>query len=291
MADIAQSDYDEQAGIDIAGFVRLLWRFKLLVVVCTLIVGGIALILALTAVPYFRSEVVVAAARDRGLGDTASVAAQFGGLASLAGVNIGSGASTTAQEYAAILESNYLAEEFIRRNSLVPVLLKGSKKTPTMWWAVKAFKDRVIGVRKDQRRGVTVVTIEWTDAATAALWANSYVALANEIIRKRVLDESGRNIAYLSEQLAQSTDVELRKVMYNIIETETRTVMLAKGRPDYAFEVVDPAVAPELKSRPQLSMYILLGLVAGLGIGGVLAFVFDRRERPRASTGAGRSAV
>lgn len=292
VASIAQSAYDEQAGIDIAGIVRLLWRFKLLVAVCTLIVGSIALALALTAVPYFRSEVVVAAVRDRGLGDAGSLAAQLGGLASLAGVNVGPGASATSQEYAAILDSNHLAEEFIRSNSLLPVLLKGSKNTPTMWRAVKAFKESVINVRRDQRRGVTVVTVEWTDATTAARWANSYVALANEIIRKRVLEEASRNIAYLSEQLAQSTDVELRKVMYDIIETETRTVMLAKGRPEYAFEVVDPAVAPDLKSRPRRSIYVLSGLVAGFGIGAALAFVLDRRRARRsARTDVSRSAV
>jgi hypothetical protein len=97
---------------------------------------------------------------------------------------------------------------------------------------------------------LTVVAIDWTDPATAAQWANGFVALANELLRTRALVESKRNIAYLNDQISKTDVVELRRVLYGLIESETKTLMLANGRPEYAFRVVDPAVPPELKTRP-----------------------------------------
>src|SRR5262249_30866676 len=163
---------------------------------------------------------------------------------SLAGVSLAPGSTGSAQTAAAVLESNHLAEEFIRRNNLLALLMKGSSQPATPWRGVKKFKEGVLTITKDQHKGTTTVTMEWTDSATAARWANEYVGLANELVRNRALQDSTRNINYLNEQLAKTSSVELRKVIYNIIENETKTLMLANGRIEYAFEVVDPATPP-----------------------------------------------
>ena len=245
--------------------------------------------MALTAIPYFRAEVVLAEVRERGLGNVNSLASQLGGLASLAGVALSPGVAGTNQEAAAILDSNALAAEFIRRNNLMPQLLKGSAKPMTLWRAVRAFKEGVLTIRKDQRKGVTTVTMEWPDPAVAANWANAFVALANEIVRARALTESTRNIDYLNEQLARTNVVELRKVMFDIIENETKQLMLAKGRIEYAFEVVDPAVAPEIKVRPKRSVIVLVGLVLGFLVGAGAAFILSRITEKRTAAQSGRS--
>lgn len=283
MSFVAQSSFSEDGSLDLMSIVRQLWRFRLMVALCALVGGLIALALALTSVPYFKAEAVVTEVRDRGLGGANSLASQLGGLASLAGVNITTGAAAASQEAAAILDSNHLAEEFIRRNNLLPVLLKGSKRPASLWRAVKVFKEGVVVIQRDQRRGVTTVSVEWTDAATAARWANGFVALANEIIRQRALNESTRNIAYLNDQLARTNVVELRKVMYDIIESETKTVMLANGRVEYAFELVDPAVAPELKSRPHRTIMVAVGLMLGFTVGAAGALVMNRMRAARAA--------
>ena len=85
----------------------------------------------------------------------------------------------------------------------------------------------------------------------------------------------------LNEQLARTTDVELRKVMYNLIENQTKTLMLANGRTEYAFEVVDAAIPPELKNRPHRTLMVLVGLAVGLTLGVAAAVIRDRFERSR----------
>lgn len=248
-----------------------------------LLIGTVALFgaiafgwLAFTTKPYFRAEISITDVRDRGMANVSSLASQLGGLASLAGVNIQPGGNAANQAAAAVLDSNHLAGEFIRRNGLIPLLLPESSRPRTLWLAVKKFKEGVLTIRRDRLKGLTTVIMQWDDATTAARWANAYVALANELLRNRAIDESSRNIAYLNQQMSRTDSVDLRKVMYSIIENETKTLMVANGRPDYSFEVIDPAVPPEIKAGPHRLLICLVGAVLGFAAGGMLAFVRDR---------------
>jgi len=271
----------EEEEFSLTALSRLLLRHKVLIAAAAILFALVAGIMAFRTPPYFRAEVTVTDVRDRGFGNVSSLATQLGGLASLAGVNLPTGGGASTQESAAVLESHHLAEEFIKRNELMPLLLRGSSRPPTLWLAVKRFKDGVLTIRKDQRRGVTTVDMVWTDAATAARWANQYVALANELIRGRALEDASRNIAYLNEQIAQTNAVDMRKVMYNLVESETKNLMVAKGRVEYAFEVVDPAVPPELKAGPHRLLNSLMGFIIGFAFGALLAFVIERVARFR----------
>ncbi len=71
----------------------------------------------------------------------------------------------------------------------------------------------------------------------------------------------------------------MQRVMYSLIENETQTLMLANARAEYAFRVVDPAVAPEVRSSPNRTLIVLSGGVLGLFIGTVLAFAINLLRR------------
>ena len=259
------TDNDE---IDLIASLRVLWEFKYVIVSVTAVVVLVSLYIALTATPIFRADVVVAKVSDSDMSGAASLVSQFGGLGRLAGLGIGAGG--TERESQAVLESRRLAEKFIDRNDLLQELSPDSSDPLTIWWAVSQFRERVLIISEDVTEGITTVSIKWTDPAVAARWANEYVALANEFIRTRALEESQRNVDYLNKQIEQTKEVGLQRVMYNLIETETKTLMLANARAEYAFTVVDPAVAPEIRMSPRRKLIVLSGGVLG-GLFGVLA--------------------
>jgi uncharacterized protein involved in exopolysaccharide biosynthesis len=271
----------ESDAIDLFAVSRVAWRHKGLVVLVCLGCGIVAAIVSLIMTPMFRAEVVVTEVHDRGMGANSSLASQLGGLASLAGVNLNT--DNDVVEAQAVLDSRHLTEEFIKRNGLLELLFPDPKAPRSLWLAVRRFKSSVLLIRKDARKETTTVTIEWTDAATAARWANSYVALANELIRTRALEESSRNIAYLNSQLEHNNTVELRRAIYNLIESQTKQLMLANGRIEYAFEVVDPGVAPQVRSRPQRVLMVGVGLALGLFLGITGAFIVDSARRRAAA--------
>lgn len=274
---------DREDDVDIAALLRTIWQHRIIVSLSVLICGAAALTYALTATPTWRAEVSITDVRENNTLGAGLLSGQLSGLATLAGVSIGANGGEQ-REARAVLRSRHLAEEFIRRNALLPMLSrKRANKPTTLWTAVKRFQNDVLTIHEDLRQGVTTVDIEWTDAATAAKWANEFVALANDLLRTHALDESQRNINYLNEQVSKTNVVELQKVMYNLIEGEEKTLMVANGRLEYAFRVVDPAVAPEIRSSPRRTLIVLGGLFVGVLIGGTIALVRGSRaqERPR----------
>jgi LPS O-antigen subunit length determinant protein (WzzB/FepE family) len=94
-------------------------------------------------------------------------------------------------------------------------------------------------------------------------------------MRQRALTDAERNIEYLNDQLGRTNVVELQQVIYNLIEAEMKTLMLANVRNEYAFSVVDPAVVPELRARPKRKQLVVLGALLG-GIVGLFVVAVSR---------------
>jgi len=270
----------KQDEVDLIAFVRVVWDLKYLIIVITGLFGVAAVTLALTATPIYTAQVVVAEVGDTNMSAASSLASQFGGLASLAGVKLAT--NNSGREAQAILKSRRLAREFIQRNGLLTELSPKGRGLPTLWLAVNRLRDTALTIREDTTEGVTTVYVKWTDPAVAASWANEYVALANELIRTRALEEANRNIEYLNKQIELTNVVEVQRVMYNLIESETKTLMLANARGEYAFRIVDPAVPPEMRTSPRRKLMVLTGTAIGLFIGIFVVFSYNLWRRVRA---------
>ena len=225
----------------------------------------------------FRAEATITEVHDSSMGGGA-IAGQLGGLASLAGVTLGAG-SGQSRDAQAILKSRGLAEQFVTRYNLTDEILGKSKQPHSLWRAVSRFRKNVLNIDEDRRNGITTISMSWNDPKEAARWITDFIALANEIIRNRATAESQRNIAYLNDQLKQISSVEVQHAMYTLIESETKTLMLAQGRLEYAFSTIDPAVTPEVSTSPKHSVIVLIGIVAGLFAGILIALARHKIAR------------
>lgn len=266
--------------------VRLLWSRRLLLACCALVLG----IVAATTVQFLPREyeakvllVPVNTSEEGQLGGLSSLASQFGGLASLAGLSL-EGNSKKAQ-FVAVLQSEALTQKYIADNNLLPVLyakkwdpvgnrwrVTDQKKIPTLWQANRYFDKGVRTVATDQKTGLVTLTITWTNPRLAAQWANGLVKMANDYLRDKAIAESERNIAYLTDQATKTDQVGVKDVIYTILQTEISKVMLARGNDQYAFTVIDPAFVPERPSSLGSAAWAVIGLIGGflLGIGYVI---------------------
>jgi uncharacterized protein involved in exopolysaccharide biosynthesis len=271
--------------IDVIAIWRVLWKYRYAIAVSTVVFGAVAAYFAFTAIPGYRAEVAIAEVSAANGNAMSSLTNQLGGLASLVGVNLGGGAGGPNRDYQALLKSRHLAEEFVVRHQLIPVLFPDAKKPPTLWFTVRKFREGgILTIRDDKKTGLTIVEIDWTDPEVAARWANDYVALANEELRARAIKDSRASIDYLNAQIAQTAVVELQKVMYNLIESNTKTLMLANVRAEYAFSVIDPAVKPEERSTPHRRLIVMLGLIVGGLLGAAFAFTHNLWRRYKAES-------
>lgn len=232
----------------------------------------LAVVFALTATPRFRADAAISEVTHGGAGGAGSLAGQLGGLASLVGLNLAA-LDNSGQVGMAVLRSRQLVEEFVRRNELIPVLYRSQDgDPPSLWHATDDFRRNILKINQDTRTGVIVVSVTWTDPVAAADWANGLVALANEMIRERARRTAERNILYLKKQLEQTSVVDMQRVIYNLVESETKTLMLANVREDFAFVIVDPAVPPELRDSPKRTLIVIVGTLVGGFLGLMVAF-------------------
>jgi len=237
----------------------------------------LALLLAFLLPPVYRAEALLApVSQDKSEGLSA-MANQFGDLAALAGVNIGSGKDKTAESIAA-LRSRSLSVAFIEKENLKPILFprkwnvenkkwKDPVEIPTDWEAFEIFDKDIRSVSVDRKTGLVTLVIEWKDPALASKWATSLVKQVNNRLRTEAIEEAEKSIAYLEKQLGSTSSVEIQQAIYRIIETQTKKKMIASTREEYAFTVIDPAVSPEERARPKRLLIILAGLIIGVAAG------------------------
>src|SRR5262249_45050407 len=142
---------------------------------------------------------------------------------------------------------------------------------PTLNDAVFYFDRHVRDVSEDRRTGLVTLRITWTDPMRAAAWANEIVRLANEQLRGRAVARAQGAIDYLKREAQAPASVEIQQALYRLMEDQYKTLLLANVSEDYAFSVIDPAVAADAKHYvfPNRTLFSF----AGLFFGGVLVLL------------------
>ncbi|HZO22065.1 MAG TPA: Wzz/FepE/Etk N-terminal domain-containing protein [Steroidobacteraceae bacterium] len=282
MNDVAREPV--QYEVSLVAMAQFLWRNILLIGGCMVLFGGAATALVIMATPKWRSEVVFSpASSSGGLGN---MGGQLGGLAAIAGIELG-GASKKTDEELAYLRSRGFTAQFIQRHDLLPVLFasrwdaqnkRWTGEPPTMGEAVKRFSNQVRQISEDRRTGIVTMSILWRDRFVAAQWANALLAEADDALRKRAIAELTRSIDYLKAESSDASVVEVQAAVYKVMESELKDAMLARTRDAYAFKVLDPAVAADPKdiASPKKVLDIGIGCAFGLLVGILCAAVIRR---------------
>jgi uncharacterized protein involved in exopolysaccharide biosynthesis len=268
--------------------VELLWHDRWLIVCTTigLMVG--AAVAALLLPKSYDAITVISpigeAPGGGGMGGLSSLASQFGGLASLAGISVTG--DTRKAESIAVLQSDVITERFIRDHDLLPVLywrkwnpatktwnVSDPSDIPTLWKAMRYFERTICSVSTDTKSGLVTLTVRWRDPAVAAQWANGLVDLTNDYLRGKALAESQRHIQYLTEQAAKTDSVAVKQTIYMLLEGEIDNAMIAQGTDQYAFKVLDPAIAQEKASFPRPLLWTALGGACGFILALIAALI------------------
>lgn len=265
-------DDDEMTLLDLW---LILWGRRWLILSCAAIGAVIMTAASFLISPQYRAEVTLLPVKTERGGPLAGMAGQFGGLAALAGINVASDDNTA--ESMAVLRSRAFTEQFIERHGLLPVLFEelwdaaneawiadDPASTPTLWRAYERFDKSIRQVTQDSETGLVTLAVNWTDPELARDWANSLVEDVNSSLRSRAMEQSEKSIAFLREQLQSINEVEMRTAVFGLMEAEMKNAMLSNVRTEFAFEVIDPAVAPERHHWPNRLLFAVLGLSAGL---------------------------
>jgi uncharacterized protein involved in exopolysaccharide biosynthesis len=276
--------------ISLGEIFNILLSRKWQILAATIVFASIAALAAWLLPKSYRAAVLLSPVTNSGssqLGALGSIVSQIGGFASLAGLS--GGGDSKKSEATAVLQSEALTEKYIVENSLLPVLFwqkwdakagtwkaGDAESIPTPWKANNLFKKQVRSVTSDPKTGLVTVTIKWRDPQTAAKWANDLVAITNDYLRSKSIEETDRNIAFLNDQALKNNVVEVKQAIYKIMESEISKGMVARGSREYAFKILDPAVPPEKSTSPDPPIWILGGAFGGLLLSSAIVLLTSR---------------
>jgi len=103
------------------------------------------------------------------------------------------------------------------------------------------------------------------------------ISTLNEYMRNKDLQESSEALRYLESRLQSEPQAEIRKSISALVELQLKKNMYANINSAYAIDVIDAPFIPEIKSYPQKSVIIFIGLLAGLLSSLVTIFILKLR--------------
>jgi uncharacterized protein involved in exopolysaccharide biosynthesis len=305
-----ESQYGLEDEIDLSELWRVVVGDKWIVIGFTAVFSIASVIYALSLPDIYKSTAVLVPAESSGGGGLAALAGQLGGLASLAGISLGDGGSNKTAEALEILQSWAFIEEFIQEQNIAPLVFavngwnpeaneliydteiynpqtqtwtreppKGKQAEPSSWELYKVFKDEYLSVGEDKVSGFTSLNIEYYSPEVAKIWVDALINKINSKLQARDSKEAEKNVAFLKQQIEQTPLASMQSVFYDLIEDQTKTLMLAKGSTEYVFKTVSESRVAEEKSKPKRALICILGAILGGVLGCVIALVRGLKEK------------
>lgn len=288
--------------IDLRELFATLWRGKWIIIAFSFVFAVGSVIYALSLPNIYKAEAVLAPSEDNSGGGLAAMAGQLGGLASLAGVNLGGGDANKTTIALEILQSRAFLTEFVEKHDILPEIMAvkawspeqgiafdeeiydattkawvrevepPKQPQPTSWEYVKTVKQELLQVSQDKETGLVTISVNHQSPDFSKKLVELLVKDINDKMRERDIVEAQNSLEYLNQELKTTNLSNMQQVFYQLIEKQTQTMMLANVRPEYIFQTIDPAVVPEEKAKPSRALICLLGTMLGgfFGVGLVL---------------------
>lgn len=303
MSDQVQQPVSQVADdeIDLRELFAAIWQGKWIIAAVTSVFTVAAVFYALSLPNIYKSEALLApVSEEAGL----KIPGQLGGLAALAGVNLGGlGGGDKTGLAMEIIKSREFLGRFIEKHDLyLPImaaegwnradnrLVIDSKKydinsqqwvrkvkppfepKPSVLEVHEALLKR-LAVSKDKATGMVKISLEHYSPYLAKAWVDELVKAINEEMRQRELTEAQRSIAYLNSQIEQTSIADVQTMLYSLIEEQTKTVMLANVRDEYVFKTVDRAVVAEKEMGPKRIIIVFFAFLVSIFISILLVLI------------------
>jgi LPS O-antigen subunit length determinant protein (WzzB/FepE family) len=282
---VEKEEFQKYEDIDLIALFKVVWAEKIKIIFVTGIVAILSVFYALSLSNIYKSEVLLTNVSDPSTSSTALSGSGLGGLASLAGVSLGSQEVDNKTLGLATLNSRIFITDFIDRRDILVLLMALEswedgkikiddkaydleKKTwlvkkPTMQDAYSNFIGK-LSSSIDPVTGLITLSITSQSPVLAQQWVTWLVEDLNDSIRSREVDEAKRAVTFLEEKLKSTFTEDMRAMFFRLIQQQTETIMLANVRQDYLFRTIDPAIISETKFSPNRSLICILAtLFAG----------------------------
>lgn len=279
--------------IDLGELWRAVWAGKFTIIAISFIFAVASIFFALSKPNVYKASAILAPASAEGGGGLGALAGQFGGLASMAGISLGGGGGDKTALALEILRSRSFIENYIAKHDLlVPIMaaekwdmatdkvilddelydqinnkwmreVKPPKKAePSSWEAFREFS-KLLSVSQDKTTSMITINIEYFSPTMAQQWLTWLINDVNDFMRAQDQKEAQDSIDYLTKQLENIQVTTMETVFYQLIEEQTKNMMLTQVKSEYVLKTIDPPQVPDEKSGPKRALIVVLSTMLG----------------------------
>jgi uncharacterized protein involved in exopolysaccharide biosynthesis len=286
--------------IDLREYIDVIVRRWTLIVGVTVIVAILALVFSLTQKPVYESKATILL---RSAGGSSSLS-QYAGLAGMLGVNLGGGGGSSLGDLTELLKSKAVAAKVlddlkltarikgwdnpkIKRQSLISAV-SGYLKLPKMTGNLLELKTEADDpqLAADVANGfIEAISYYWNELNyTQAQKKLRYIQLELprverdlKIVESKLRLSPGATTGSIlgGGQGGLQRDFEIYNSVYTMLRKEYESTKLEASKEIAPFSVVDKAEKPLGKSRPNVKLNVMVGVVLGLFSGVLIAFFME----------------
>lgn len=277
--------------IDFGLVFRSLWRNKRMIILSALLGATLAFLSSLLIPNIYHSEALLGP-KSSSTNELSKLASQYGGLASLAGINLtGLGGEEGERINLAIrvIQSRQFFKEFLYEKMLIDLMAFDTWEAetnavtykediydeksnqwvreidfpygvvPSFQEAFEIFNENHLEIIQDNDPGFVVLRVRHESPHVARDWLALIIESINDSMRSSDIAEAQESIEFLVAQRSETELVALDEIFAQLIEEQTKTILLAQVSEDYVFNVIDEPLAPELEAEPNRVLITLFG--------------------------------
>ena len=292
---LQQRQNSEDDEIDLKELWTAIWAGKKLIIAITFVFAIAAIAYAIHLPNIYKSTVLLAPVeQDKQGGGLSALASKFGGLASLAGVNLGGSSIDKTTIALEILKGKAFIGEFVNKYQLKPVFMATNGwnlTTNSLTYDSELYNEKTkkwvrdvsppkttipsdlefyhyfiknnLAVSKDKETSLITVSVKHYSPYVAKNIVDKLIIAINNKMKQADILQAEKSIQYLTKALSETDNADMQKIFYQLIEQQQQTKMLASVKEQYVFKTVDPAVVAEKKDSPKRALIVVLATMLG----------------------------
>lgn len=144
------------------------------------------------------------------------------------------------------------------------------QQIPSAQESFEVFINENLSLNEDKNSGFITLSIKHQSPYIAKQWAELVINEVNTFYRQKDKSESEKALSYLNQQISTTGLSEIKQVLAELLQEETKKLTLIEANQYYVFDYIDPPAVMEKKVEPQRALICILAAI----LGGMMSILF-----------------
>ena len=137
------------------------------------------------------------------------------------------------------------------------------QQIPSAQESFEVFKTAHLSLSEDKKSGFITLSIKHQSPFIAKQWVELVINEVNAFYRQKDKSESEKAVSYLNQQISITGLSEIKQVIAQLLQEETKKLTLIEANQYYVFDYIDPPAVMEKKSEPKRALICILSALLG----------------------------